>query len=87
METLSPDNKNQHRDVQSSIFSTGAFKEQVLYFTFNQDSSCLAIGTKRGFRIYQCNPFELINCADIGPISIIEMQFITNILALVGQGD
>ena len=59
----------------------------MLYCTFNQDSSCLAVGTKRGFRIYQCIPFELINWADIGPVSIIEMQFTSNILALVGQGD
>ena len=67
--------------------SSGTYKDYVLYYTFNQDSSCLAVGTKRGFRIYACNPFELIHFADIGPVTIIEMQYTSNILAIVGQGD
>lgn len=59
----------------------------MLYFSYNQDNTCLAVGTKRGFRIYQCTPFDLISWADVGPISIIEMQYTSNILAIVGHGE
>jgi autophagy-related protein 18 len=45
------------------------------------------VGTSRGFRIFQCLPLELICWADLGPVSIIEMQYTSNILALVGHGD
>lgn len=62
-------------------------RDQVIYFSFNQDNTCLAVGTKRGFRIYQCLPLDLICWADIGPVSIIEMQYTSNILALVGHGE
>ena len=72
----------------SSRFSSQeSISDTVLYFNFNQDNTCLAIGTKRGFRIFQCHPFDLIYCADIGAVSIIEMQYTSNILALVGDGD
>ena len=62
-------------------------REEVLFYGFNQDNTCLAVGTKRGFRIYQCHPFDLICWADIGPISIVEMMYTSNILALVSLGD
>ena len=26
--------------------------DQVLYFSYNQDNSCIAVGTRRGYRIY-----------------------------------
>ena len=58
-----------------------------MYFSLNQDSTCLSVGTSRGFRIFQLLPLELIYYADLGPVSIIEMQYTTNILALVGHGD
>jgi len=71
----------------SSRFSSSGNKEQVLCYTFNQDNTCLAVGTKRGFRIFQCHPLEMVSWADIGPVSIVEMQYTSNILALVGVGD
>jgi autophagy-related protein 18 len=45
------------------------------------------VGTQQGFKIFQCNPFTLLSSAQIGPVSIIEMIFTTNILAIVGQGE
>jgi autophagy-related protein 18 len=62
-------------------------KEQVLHFSFNQDNTCIAIGTTRGFRIYQCFPFKLVSWGDIGAVRIVEMQYTTNILAIVGDGE
>jgi len=61
--------------------------DKVLYFSYNQDNSCLAVGTMRGFRIYQCLPFNLVSWADIGAVSIVEMQYTSNILAIVGHGE
>ena len=29
----------------------------ILYFSFNQDSSCFAIGTEKGFGIFNTYPF------------------------------
>ena len=73
--------------MQSENTNSTPYKEEVLYFSFNQDNTCLSVGTKRGFRIYQCLPVELICWADIGPVSIVEMQYTSNILAIVGASD
>ena len=32
--------------------------DQMLYVTFNQDSSCFAVGTEKGFRIFNSFPFK-----------------------------
>lgn len=32
--------------------------DQMLYATFNQDASCFAIGTERGFKIFNSYPFK-----------------------------
>ena len=33
-------------------------EDQMLYVSFNQDSSCFAIGTQRGFKIYSSYPLK-----------------------------
>ena len=59
----------------------------MLYVTFNQDSSCFAIGTETGFSIYNSFPFKDSFQRDMnGGIGIIEMLNRCNILALVGGG-
>jgi autophagy-related protein 18 len=35
-------------------------KETILYMNFNQDSSCICIGTETGFHIYNSEPFKNI---------------------------
>ncbi|KAI0394565.1 WD40 repeat-like protein [Xylariaceae sp. FL0594] len=53
------------------------------FITFNQDHSCLAVGTSMGFRIYHTEPFSKIFSSDEGNITIIEMLFSTSLVALV----
>jgi len=40
--------------------STDAEKHKILYFSFNQDSTCFCTGTEDGFAIYMIDPFEEI---------------------------
>ncbi|KAJ9149804.1 Autophagy-like protein 18 [Pleurostoma richardsiae] len=53
------------------------------FITFNQDHSCLAVGTSKGFRIYHTEPFSKIFSSDDGNVSIIEMLFSTSLVALI----
>ena len=32
--------------------------QQILSINFNQDGSCFAIGTQKGFKIYNTSPFK-----------------------------
>ncbi|KFA62367.1 hypothetical protein S40285_07203 [Stachybotrys chlorohalonatus IBT 40285] len=53
------------------------------FITFNQDHTCLAVGTSKGFRVYHTNPFSRIYSSDDGNIAIIEMLFSTSLVALI----
>ncbi|KAL2195729.1 WD40-repeat-containing domain protein [Corynascus similis CBS 632.67] len=53
------------------------------FVTFNQDHSCLAVATTKGFRIYHTDPFNKIFNSDEGNVTIIEMLFSTSLVALV----
>lgn len=59
----------------------------MLHVTFNQDGTCLAVSTNLGFKIFQvCHPLQILKLhesREIGVVSLIEMQFRTNILAFV----
>ena len=37
---------------------TAQVEDQMLYVSFNQDSSCFALGTERGFKVYSSFPFK-----------------------------
>ena len=59
----------------------------ILYISFNQDSSCISIGSETGFKIINTNPFLDLYYRDMkGGIGIVEMLNNSNILALVGGG-
>ncbi|KAG5533662.1 hypothetical protein RHGRI_027745 [Rhododendron griersonianum] len=59
---------------------------ELLSVSWNQDYSCFAAGTSRGFRIYNCDPFKETFRRDLksGGFGIVEMLFRSNILALIG---
>lgn len=50
------ENSNYGNDGTGSVIASS--DDPIIYATFNQDSSCLAIGTERGFRIYNTCPFK-----------------------------
>ena len=60
---------------------------EILYLSFNQDNTCIAIGAENGFKIINVSPFLDLYYKDMkGGIGIIEMLYKSNILALVGGG-
>ena len=60
-------------------------KDTVNHYQFNQDNTVLGVGTKNGFRIFDCFPLQLRFWSDVGSVKFIEMQFTTSIIALVGE--
>ncbi|KAI8970132.1 WD40-repeat-containing domain protein [Mycotypha africana] len=60
---------------------------EILFLNFNQDFSCISIGTERGYRIYNCDPFGKCYSKQAGGTGIVEMLFCTSLVALVGAGE
>ena len=62
-------------------------KEQILSTHYNQDCSCLAVSTNQGFKVYSlAHPTKVIKLyhnRNLGEVSLISMQFRTNIVAVV----
>lgn len=72
----------------------------LLWIAFNQDASCIVLGTEQGLRIFRLEPLKkLICCARReytktiqselhaqGGLGIVQMIYRTNLLALVGGG-
>lgn len=58
---------------------------KILHIGFNQDQTCLAIGTLSGFQIFSTENFMLLHEEDCGAVAIVEMLFRTSLLALVGH--
>ncbi|KAI8379900.1 WD40-repeat-containing domain protein [Choanephora cucurbitarum] len=60
---------------------------EILFLNFNQDFSCISIGTQKGYRIYNCDPFGKCYSKTAGGTGIVEMLFCTSLVALVGAGE
>ncbi|OIS96521.1 autophagy-related protein 18a, partial [Nicotiana attenuata] len=74
----------------SSNHSSVNHSSTAYHVSFNQDCSCFAFGTDRGFGVFTCDPFCESFCRyfeNMGGVGIIEMLFRSNILAFVGRGD
>ena len=58
----------------------------INYYNFNEDASCISIGTKLGFKIITCNPYNNHHYRIFNRgIGIIEMYGTSNIIALTGS--
>lgn len=59
----------------------------LLSVNFNQDHSCIAVGTPTGYSITNCEPFGRVYTSNSGPTSLVEMLFCTSLVALVATSD
>lgn len=59
----------------------------LLSVNFNQDHSCIAVGTRDGYSITNCEPFGRVYTNNAGPTSLVEMLFCTSLVALVATSD
>ncbi|CAH7669696.1 WD40-repeat-containing domain protein [Phakopsora pachyrhizi] len=59
----------------------------LLCVNFNQDYSCMSVGTRSGYSITNCEPFGRVYGRADGAVGIVEMLFCTSLVALVGTGD
>ncbi|KAG7444264.1 WD40 repeat-like protein [Guyanagaster necrorhizus] len=59
----------------------------MLFANFNQDFSCVSVGTRRGYSITNCEPFGRVYTMNDGARGIVEMLFCTSLIALVGAAD
>ncbi|KAK4514752.1 uncharacterized protein ATC70_002355 [Mucor velutinosus] len=59
--------------------------KQITSVNFNQDFSCISVGTKSGYRIYNCDPFNKCYSKVDSDIGHVEMLFCTSLVALVGS--
>ncbi|KAL2915978.1 autophagy protein [Polyrhizophydium stewartii] len=59
----------------------------ILFANFNQDFSCISVGTRTGYKIYNSDPFGKCYAKQDGGIGIVEMLFCTSLVALVGAGE
>eukprot|EP01041_Mallomonas_annulata_P002085 gene2085-4074_t len=75
---MAANNFGTERDVKS---------ESCHYVRFNQDVTCVAIGTAKGFSIHNLDPIERRYVSASEGIGIIEMLYSTSLIALVGSGD
>ena len=57
------------------------------FINFNQNGSCISMGTSQGFKIFNCEPFGRFYQDEEGGCGIVEMLFSTSLLAVVGMGD
>ncbi|CCM01342.1 uncharacterized protein FIBRA_03392 [Fibroporia radiculosa] len=59
----------------------------MLFANFNQDFTCISVGTRKGYSITNCDPFGRVYTQSDGARGIVEMLFCTSLIALVGAAD
>ncbi|ESK87645.1 autophagy-related protein [Moniliophthora roreri MCA 2997] len=59
----------------------------MLFANFNQEFSCISVGTRKGYSITNCDPFGKVYTMNDGARGIVEMLFCTSLVALVGTAD
>jgi len=59
----------------------------IQFVRFNQDGSCVALGTRTGIKVYSRHSHSLCYENPLGAVSIVEMLFCSSIVAFVGTGE
>lgn len=59
---------------------------EILHAGFNQDGTCFALGTRRGFMIFCAVSRQLLHREDCGAVRLVEMLFRTSLVAFSGIG-
>jgi len=64
-------------------------QDSGLFVSFNQDFSCLSVGSRNGYHLYNCDPFGkcFSHYKEDSGIGIVEMLFNTSLVAIVGSGE
>ncbi|MBW0497686.1 hypothetical protein O181_037401 [Austropuccinia psidii MF-1] len=75
------------RPYDPNIRTTYHSDPSLLSINFNQDNSCISVGTRSGYSITNCEPFGRLYAKADGAVGIVEMLFCTSLVALVGTGD
>ena len=62
--------------------------DQMIYVSFNQNASCFALGTEKGFKVFDSFNFgrDVHERVMDGGIGIVELYYRSNYIALVGGG-
>ena len=55
-----------------SLTCSGSHKPGLLHIAFNQDNSCIAIGSSEGIRIYHIDTHQICYRDDIGAVGCVE---------------
>lgn len=59
---------------------------RITYLGFNQDQTCVAVGTWSGFMVFSTDGLALLHQEACGAVFLVEMLFRTSLVALVGTG-
>ncbi|GMG30246.1 unnamed protein product [[Candida] boidinii] len=83
------DSSNNNNNINKNFIENHNNSNEIINFAnFNQDFSCISVGYKNGYKVYNCDPFgKALNKNDSGSIGIVEMLFSSSLLAIVGMGD
>lgn len=57
-----------------SLTCTGSHRAGLLHIAFNQDNSCIAIGTSEGIRIYHIDTHQICYRDDIGAVGCAQLS-------------
>lgn len=75
------------RPYDPNIKTTYKSDPSLLCVNFNQDHTCISVGTRSGYSITNCEPFGRVYGKADGAVGIMEMLFCTSLVAIVGTGD
>eukprot|EP01119_Soliformovum_irregulare_P012131 TRINITY_DN3137_c0_g1_i3.p1 TRINITY_DN3137_c0_g1~~TRINITY_DN3137_c0_g1_i3.p1 ORF type:complete len:314 (-),score=42.49 TRINITY_DN3137_c0_g1_i3:192-1133(-) len=64
------------------------YQEGLIFANFNQDATCLSVGTSDGFKVCNTQPnFSEVYSQEMAGVGICEMLFASSFVAIVGSGD